>query len=148
MKSQKDSPGTNAEPAFESDALRLSDIAGRDAAEIARKRGNEPDHLIEDEQEIAAKDDARQIVLAVVAVGVAAAVVIGLKIAYDRRKSQRGYRKVVGQLEDAREALLSAASELPERGREALHQLDDRGRVVLHQLDDRGRDVLHRLKHR
>lgn len=148
MKSQKESPDKNAEPAFESDALRLDDIAGRDAARIAELRGNEPDHLIEDEQEIAAKDDARQIILAVVAVGVAAAVVIGFKIAYDRRKSRRGYRRVVGQLEDARDALISAASDLPDRGREVLHQLDDRGRDVLHHLDDKGRDVLHHLKHR
>ncbi|MCD0442418.1 hypothetical protein LO763_02110 [Glycomyces sp. A-F 0318] len=135
MTSQKDSPDQGAQPAFESDALRLSDIAGRDAAEVRGVDDREPPGLVEDEQEIAARDNIRGIVLAVAAVGVAAAVVVGLKIAYDRRKASHRYRRMVaghfhdakdsvaGHLGDARDSIVSVASELPGRGRDVLHQL-------------------------
>jgi hypothetical protein len=138
MKQQKSSPGKDTEPAFESDALRLSDIAGRDAAETSGLRDAEPRGLVEEEQEIAEKDGLRRIVLTVAAVGAAAAVVIGFKIAYDRRKASRRYRtRVAGHLHDAkdsvvhhfgdaRDSVMSVASDLPDRGRDVLHQLKHR----------------------
>lgn len=119
MKSQKQLSDEEAEPALETDAAP-DDVAGN-------LHENEPAGLVEDELEIAAKDGARQILVAVAAVGIAAALVVGFKIAYDRRRSSRRYRRmVVDQLEDVRDALMSAASELPERGRDVIHQLRKR----------------------
>lgn len=61
------------------------------------------------------------VVVAAVTAGVAAAVV-GVKIAYDRRKAARSRNRVLHHLEDARETLLAVAAELPERGRAVLHR--------------------------
>lgn len=123
MKSQKDLQDIGGEPASESDALRLSDIAERDAARI--EEFGEPEALGPDDDELwpDARNGTRRIVFAAAAVVVVAAAVVGGKIAYDRRKSARGYHKAVSALEDARDALISAASELPERGREVLHRV-------------------------
>lgn len=144
MTSQQSSRDEGAEPAYESDALRLSDIAGRDAAETA-----EPPGLVEEEQEIAARDGARRIVLIVAAVGAAAAVVVGLKIAYDRRKaSQRCRARVGGRLHDAKD---SVAVHFGDAKDAVVHRLGDaRGSVVsaAAELPGRGRDALHHLTHR
>jgi hypothetical protein len=123
MKSQKDLPDTNAEPGVETDALRLSDIAGRDSADIGERSERDPLGWDEEGPASAAMGGAGRIILGVVVVGVAAAAVVGAKLAYDRRKSARGYRKAVAQIEDARDAIISAAAELPERGREVLHKV-------------------------
>jgi hypothetical protein len=126
MKSQKDLPETGTEPASESDALRLSDIADRDAGRLEE---------VEEAGEFGADDELwpvangggrKAVVLAAAAVVVVAAAVVGGKIAYDRRKSARGYKRAVAALEDARDALMSAASELPERSREVLHRVRNR----------------------
>ncbi|WP_026931784.1 hypothetical protein [Glycomyces tenuis] len=65
----------------------------------------------------------RPVVIAAVVAGVTAAAVIGAKIAYDRRRSAKGYKQVVHQLEDARDALIAATAEMPERGRAALRRM-------------------------
>lgn len=126
MKSQKDLQDTGTEPASESDALRLADIAGRDAAQL--EETDESDAYVADDDELwpVAKIGGRRMVAAAAAVVVVAAAVVGAKMAYDRRKSNRGYHKAVAQLEDARDAIISAAAELPERGREVLDRVRNR----------------------
>lgn len=126
MKTRKEQPDTDTEPAAETDALRLSDIANRDSADIGDLDG--PDSLDFDgtELEPSGRGGGRTLLLAAVAVGVAAVAVVGFKLAYDRRRSSRGYRQAVDHIEDARDALLSAAAELPERGREALRHFTHR----------------------
>ncbi|HEU5128157.1 MAG TPA: hypothetical protein VFU12_09225 [Glycomyces sp.] len=69
---------------------------------------------------------SRQVIVAAVAVGAVAAAVIGVKIARDRRKSEKIYTRAVRQLEDARDTLAAAASELPERSRAVLHRVTHR----------------------
>lgn len=116
MKSQEQDHG--GEPADESDALRLSDLAENEGARIEFDEYGTDDDLWP-----AAKRGRGRLVLAAAAVVLVAGAVVGGKIAYDRRKSAKGYRRAVSALEDAREALLSAASELPERGREVLQRV-------------------------
>lgn len=116
MRTQQDPPDTAAEAAAETDALRLSDLSGRDAG---FDDGFDGDFDADD----SGPGAGRVVVLAVVAAGVAAVAVIGLKIALDRRKSSRRYRRAVRGIEDARDALLSAAAELPERGRDVLQRV-------------------------
>lgn len=125
MKSQKDLPHTATEPAGETDALRLSDIADADAARI-EEYGEADQFDPDDDLWPVSGNGGRKIVLVAAAVVVVAAAVVGGKIAYDRRKSARGYRRAVEALEDARDALMSAASELPERGREVLQRVKHR----------------------
>jgi hypothetical protein len=123
MKSQRDTTPRDVEPGVESDALRLSDIAGDDRVEVYE---TEP-HLDEDPPASSPERRTARIVMIGVAIGLAAAAAVGAKIAYDRRKSAHGYRKAAAEyLDDAREALLSAAAELPERGREALQRVTHR----------------------
>lgn len=69
---------------------------------------------------------SRQVIVAAVAVGAVAAAVIGVAVARDRRKSEKVYTRAVRQMEDARDALASAASELPERSRAVLHRVTRR----------------------
>ncbi|WP_205323704.1 hypothetical protein [Glycomyces sp. YM15] len=64
------------------------------------------------------------VVAAVAAVAAAAA--IGIKVAYDRRKSTKVRNRVLHQLEEARETLAAVAAELPERGRAVLHRVANR----------------------
>jgi anti-sigma-K factor RskA len=123
MKSHKDLTDISGEPATESDALRLSDIADRDAARIEEFDAAQAPGTDDEELWPVARNGSRRIAIAAAAVVVVAAAVVGGKIAYDRRKSARGYHKAVAALEDARDALISAASELPERGREALQRV-------------------------
>jgi hypothetical protein len=125
MKSQKDLPHTATEPAGETDALRLSDIADTDAARI-EEYGESDQFDPDDDLWPVSNNGGRKIALVAAAVVVVAAAVVGGKIAYDRRKSARGYRRAVEALEDARDALMSAASELPERGREVLQRVKHR----------------------
>ena len=61
-----------------------------------------------------------------VAVGAVAAAVVGVKIARDRRKSEKVYIRAARQLEDARDSLFAAAAELPERGRAVLDRVTHR----------------------
>jgi hypothetical protein len=125
MKSQRDQPHAAVEPADETDALRLSDIADRDAARIEeydRADALSPD----DDLWPVASGGSHRIAFAAAAVVLVAAAVVGGRIAYKRRKSARGYQKAVEALEDARDALISVASELPERGREVLHRVRSR----------------------
>ncbi|GAA2268833.1 hypothetical protein GCM10009853_022820 [Glycomyces scopariae] len=124
MAKQKDLSDEIAEPGAESDAIRMSDITGGEGADIGELHGKEL--LDEDVWAPEPRRGVRPVVLAVAAVGVAAAAVVALKIAYDRKHRSHGYRKALEQLEDARDALLSAASDLPERGREALHRVTRR----------------------
>lgn len=126
MKSQREKPDINGEPAGESDALRLSDIDDREAARFAEDEGDALDPGSDTDLWPAPSITGRQIAIAAGAVVVVAAAVVGGKIAYDRRKSARGYHKAVSALEDARDALLSAASELPERSREVLQRVKNR----------------------
>ncbi|WP_205325614.1 hypothetical protein [Glycomyces sp. YM15] len=121
MKSQKEMPDHGGEPADESDALRLSDLAENEGARMEFDEYGTDDDLWP-----AARNGRRTLALAAAAVVVVAAAVVGGKIAYDRRRSAKGYQRAVSALEDAREALLSAASELPERGREALQKVKRR----------------------
>jgi hypothetical protein len=123
MKSQKDRPDTGAEPGVESDALRLSDISGRDSAEIDEVPEEEPLGYDEDGYVYDGRGGLRPVFMAVAVVGLAAAAVIGAKIVRDRRRSNHGYRKALGHLEDAKDALVSAASELPERSRDVLQRI-------------------------
>lgn len=116
MKSQKELPDYVGEPAGETDALRLSDLAENEGARI------EFDEYGTDDLSPVAENGRRRLAFAAAAVVLVAAAVVGGKIAYDRRRSAKGYQRVVTALEDAREALLSAASELPERGREVLQK--------------------------
>ncbi len=121
MKSQKDLP--NAEPGVETDALRLSDIAGRDSTDVGERSERDPLGWDEEGPVPGAMSGAGRIILGVVVVGIAAAAVVGAKLAYDRRKSASGYRKAIDQIEDARDAIIAAAAELPERGREVLDKV-------------------------
>jgi hypothetical protein len=122
MKSKHEKPN-DTEPAGETDALRLADLAESD--EVPAEPLDEA-YAPDEDLWPAPRDVRRGLALAAVGVVVVAAAVIGGKIAYDRRKSARGYRRAVSALEDARDALLSAAAELPERGREVLHRVTDR----------------------
>lgn len=122
MKSKHENPN-DTEPAAETDALRLSDLADNEA--IPAEPLDEA-YAPDDELWSAPRNVRRGLALAAVGAVLVAAAVIGGKIAYERRKSDRGYRRAVSALEDARDALLSAASELPERGREVLHRVTDR----------------------
>ena len=120
MKSKHEKPN-DTEPAGETDALRLSDLEN-EAVPAELDEAYAPDEDLWP----APPNVRRGLALAAVGVVVVAAAVIGGKIAYDRRKSAKGYRRAVAALEDARDALLSAAAELPERGREVLHRVTDR----------------------
>ncbi|MDN3242504.1 hypothetical protein [Glycomyces tritici] len=122
MKSHQDPTRPNAEPGVETDALRLSDIAGRDSVEMYE---NEP---YDDEEALVTESGSRtgRIVMILAVAGIAAAAVVGAKIAYDRHKSASGYRKAVEHLEDARDAIMSAAGELPERSKAVLHRVTHR----------------------
>ncbi|MFG3340505.1 hypothetical protein [Glycomyces sp. NPDC048151] len=134
MKSQRDMPKPDAEPGVETDALRLSDIAGDDRPELYEAE-------IHDDLPVPASEGrTARIVMIAAVVGIAAAAAVGAKIAYDRRKSAQGYRKAVEYLDDAREALLTAAAELPDRGREVLSAAAE--------LPERGREALQRVRHR
>ena len=124
MAKQREKTDASAEPAVESDAIRMSDIAGGEGADIGELQENEPTD--EDIWQPEPKRGIRPIVVAVAAAGLAAVAVVAVKAAYNRRHKARGYRKALEQLEDARDALLSAAAELPERGREALHRVTRR----------------------
>ncbi|MQM27474.1 hypothetical protein [Glycomyces albidus] len=124
MAEQQGKTDANAEPAVESDAIRMSDIAGGEGADIGELQENEA--FDEDVWQPEPKRGIRPIVVAVAAAGIAAVAVVAVKIAYDRRSRAHGYRKALDQLEDARDALLSAAAELPERGREVLHRVTRR----------------------
>lgn len=122
MKSQQDPPRSNAEPGVETDALRLSDIAGRDSVEV-------PEHEpYDDEEALVTESGSRtgRIVMILAVAGIAAAAVVGAKIAYDRHRSATGYRRAVAHLEDARDAIMSAAGELPERSRAVLQKVTNR----------------------
>ncbi|MBO3733157.1 hypothetical protein [Glycomyces niveus] len=121
MKSKHEKPN-ETEAAGETDALRLSDLENEAVPVEALDESYAPD----DDLWPAPRKVRRGLALVAVGAVLVAAAVIGGKIAYDRRKSARGYRRAVSALEDARDALLSAASELPERGREVLHRVTDR----------------------
>ncbi|WP_199042612.1 hypothetical protein [Glycomyces salinus] len=82
--------------------------------------------LVERGRELLGGIKCRPVIVAAVAAGAAAAVIVGAKIAYDRRKSASIRTKALDQLEDARDALISAASELPEQGRAILHRVTHR----------------------
>lgn len=122
MKSKHEKPN-DTEPAGETDALRLSDLA---ESETGPAEALDEAYAPDEDLWPAPRSVRRGLALAAVGVVVVAAAVIGGKIAYDRRKSAKGYRRAVSALEDARDALLSAAAELPERGREVLHRVTDR----------------------
>lgn len=148
MKSQQDSSRPNAEPGVETDALRLSDIAGRDSAaqDSAALDGtdlpeNEP--FAEEEEALMPDQGNRtgRIIMVLAVAGIAAAAVIGAKIAYDRHKSASGYQKAVAHLEDAREAIMSAAGEHFEEARDAI-------KSAAGELPERSRAVLHKVTHR
>jgi hypothetical protein len=126
MKSKHEKPN-DTEPAGETDALRLSDLAESETGP-AEALDSVHDGAYAPDEDLwpAPRSVRRGLALAAVGVVVVAAAVIGGKIAYDRRKSAKGYRRAVSALEDARDALLSAAAELPERGREVLHRVTDR----------------------
>lgn len=124
MKAERELQDPGGEPAAETDAPRLSDTEGPGAAATPVEDLEEYD--IGEWDPLPPPKTTRVIVIAVAAVGVAAAAAFALKWAYDRRRSDSGYRKAVGHLEDARVALVEAASELPERGREVLNRV--RGR--------------------
>lgn len=126
MKPQRDVPGTGAEPAVESDALRMSDLTNHDSPEMSEAHEKEPFGHDWNDETPTARGGKRRIIIAAVAVGVVAAAVIGVKMAYDRRQSNRVYREAVAHLEDARDALISVASELPERSREVLQRVTNR----------------------
>ncbi|MDA1359835.1 hypothetical protein O1R50_09390 [Glycomyces luteolus] len=118
MKSQKELAEHGGEPADETDALRLSDLAENEGARIEFDEYGTDDDLWP-----VAKSGRRRLAFAAAALVLVAGAVVGGKIAYDRRRSAKGYQRAVTALEDAREALLSAASELPERGREVLQKV-------------------------
>ncbi|WP_112134500.1 hypothetical protein [Glycomyces dulcitolivorans] len=124
MARQKDLIDEFTEPGAEADAIRMSDIAGGEGADIGELHGK--DLLDEDEWGPEPRRGVRPIVVAVAAAGIAAVAVVALKIAYDRRTKAHGYRKALEQLEEARDSLISAAAELPERGREVLHRVTRR----------------------
>lgn len=121
MKSKRDMPKPDSEPGVETDALRLSDVEGKDRVDLYEDEPYEDAVLVP-----ASESRTARIIMIAAVVGLAAAAAVGAKIAYDRRKSARGYRKAVDYLDEAREALLSAASELPERGREVLQRVTHR----------------------
>ncbi|RRR99388.1 hypothetical protein [Glycomyces terrestris] len=123
MAKQKDAAPEAAEPATETDAIRMSDLAN-EGADVGELHGKEL--LDAEEWEREPRRGIRPVVVAVAAAGVAAVAVVAIKIAYDRRSRAHGYRKALEQLEEARDTLLSAAAELPERGREVLHRVTRR----------------------
>lgn len=100
----------------------LSDEPGDDGAQVDRALGG----LVEQGRDLLQAVKSRQVIVAAVAMGAVAAAAIGAKIVYDRRKSEKVYTKAVHQLEDARAALVAAASELPERSRAMLHRVAHR----------------------
>lgn len=116
MSAQRDLP---AEAGAEADAIRMADLTENEGADIGELHGKE----LLDPDDWEPRRGVNPVVVALVAAGVAAVAVVGLKIAYDRRRSASGYRRALHQLEDARDALISAAAELPERGREVLHRV-------------------------
>lgn len=124
MAKQQGKVDTSAEPAVESDAIRMSDIAGGEGADVGEPQENEL--MEEDVWQPEPKRGVRPVVVAVAAAGLATAAVVAVKIAYNRRRKASVYQRALDQLEDARDALLSAAAELPERGREALHRVTRR----------------------
>ena len=121
MGKQKEKAESIADPGTESDAIRMSDIAGGEGADIGELQENEPSD--EDVWQLEPKRGVRPVVVAVAAAGIAAVAIVAVKIAYNRRSRAHGYRKALAQLEDARDALMSAAADLPERGREVLQRV-------------------------
>ncbi|GAA1660249.1 hypothetical protein GCM10009830_01630 [Glycomyces endophyticus] len=124
MAKQKDSTDEITGPGAEADAIRMSDIAGGEGADIGELHGKEL--LDEDVWQPEPRRGIRPIVAAVAVAGIAAVTVVAIKLAYDRHHKTHGYRRALEQLEDARDSLMSAAAELPERGREALHRVTRR----------------------
>ncbi|MEU6859276.1 hypothetical protein AB0B28_10455 [Glycomyces sp. NPDC046736] len=118
MAKQKEVQNNEAVPAAESDALRLSDISGRDSVGTPDV---DPDADFEFElPDPTSHGRVRLLLIAVAVAGVAVGAVVGGKMLYERRRSDRLYRRAVANLEHARDALVSVASELPERGRDAI----------------------------
>ncbi|MCH7230183.1 hypothetical protein L0U85_04795 [Glycomyces sp. L485] len=119
MASHEDFPNEDTAP---EPVQSLSDEPGDEGAQVDRTL----DGLVEQGQDLLQAVKPRQVIVAAVAVGAVAAAAIGAKIAYDRRKSEKVYTTAVHQLEDARDALVAAASELPERSRAVLHRVTHR----------------------
>lgn len=118
MAKQKEVQNSEAVPGAESDALRLADISGRDSVGTPEV---DPDGDFEfDLSDPPSRGNMRLLVLTLAVAGVAVGAVVGGKILYERRRSDRLYRRAVTNLEHARDALVSVASELPERGRDAI----------------------------
>lgn len=82
--------------------------------------------LVEKGRELAGSLNSRQVIVTAVVASAVAAAVIGAKVAYDRRRSTKGYAKALHQIEDAKDALLSAAADLPEQSRAVLHRVTRR----------------------
>ncbi|THV23509.1 hypothetical protein [Glycomyces paridis] len=120
MRARQEARDDEAVPGVEADALRLSDMEGRERVDMTSYRGWTPD---DDAPPPHASVCRARLVLIGVAVGLAAAGALAVKLAYDRRKAEQGHRLVVAHLEDARSALVSAAGEIPELGREVIDRV-------------------------
>lgn len=110
----------------ETEAPHSSEGPAHELAEGAERVRQGAADLAEKGQDLLGTIKSRPVIIAAVAAGATAAALIGIKIAYDRRKSSKGYRSAVRQLEDARDALVAAASDLPERSRAVVHRVTHR----------------------
>ncbi|WP_460498573.1 hypothetical protein [Glycomyces tarimensis] len=79
--------------------------------------------LVEQRHDLYETLKSRPVIIAAVVAGATAAAVIGAKMAYDRRRSAKGYHRAVRQLEDAKDALIAATSEVPERSRAVVRRV-------------------------
>lgn len=119
MSPKKDFPSEDGNP---ESASSDSGKGAEDDGQVDRMVGGLVDHG----QDLVHAAKSRSVVVAAVAIGAVAATAIGIKIAYDRRKSATLYNKAVSQLEDAKDTLIAAAAELPERSRAVLHRVTNR----------------------
>ncbi|WP_460546439.1 hypothetical protein [Glycomyces halotolerans] len=120
MQTHEDLSDENSGTATESEPLHSTD--GHETAD-----SDEADRRIAFELAAKSRDrfaalTSRPVIIAAVAAGTAAAV-IGAKLAYDQRKKANGYHRAVRQLEDAKDTLIAAAFELPERSRAAVRRV-------------------------